>query len=732
MGHRGGLVALLAAIGAVALPAGAAAAPPSPFGHACSAVNGVRFCPTSADALRVKSFDGVPLDVDVTLPPTGDGPFPTIVMLHGFGGSKTDFEQNKADGNAQPSEAPGSAQVYHWNNVHYAQRGYAVVNYSARGFGRSCGATDSRADPGCVKGWLHLADQRYEAHDTQYLLGLLVDQGVSKAGSLGVTGISYGGGQSLELAWLRDRVRNPDGSFAAWNSPNGTPLAIGAAYPRWLWSDLVNALLPNGRYADFRNSAPTESRDPIGVAIQSYVAGLYALGSSTGFYSPPGADPGADLTSWFARINAGEPYGDDARAIVDEIRGFHQGFGLSGTPAPLLLESGWTDDLFPSSESLRVYNALRAADPNAQVSLQFGDLGHSRGSNKPNADRAFNDQGTAFFDARLRGVGSAPAAGSVTTFTQTCPRAAAAGGPFRAASWNEIHPGAVLFDSSGAQQISSTGGNAATGQGLDPIGGGADACKDFADETASGTAVYRGPKSLGFTLMGQPTVSATIETTGANGQIAARLWDVDANGRQVLVSRGAYRLRDDQRGPLVFQLHGGGYRFAVGHRPKLELLGRDVPYLRASNGSFSVKVSALAVSLPVAEQPGTTSQIVAPSLFLTSPGGGRARLSVRLRVSRKRVLSTSGRLILPKGIKKARGCRGRVNVLVRAGRRSVAARRLTVRHSNCRFLSKVNLRSRVARKRLRGARRLTVTVIFNGNAALRPAVVRGRHVRLRR
>jgi fermentation-respiration switch protein FrsA (DUF1100 family) len=224
------LFAAACAACAAAIPAGTAAAvTPLPFGHPCSAVNGVRFCPTSADALRVKSFDGVPLDVDVTLPATGDGPFPTIVMLHGFGGNKANFEQTKADGDAQPSEVPGSARVFHWNNIHFAQRGYAVVNYSARGFGRSCGATDSRAYAGCAAGWLHLGDQRFEARDTQYLLGLLVDQGVSKAGGLGVTGISYGGGQSLELAWLRDRIRNADGSFAAWKSPNGTPLSIGAA-----------------------------------------------------------------------------------------------------------------------------------------------------------------------------------------------------------------------------------------------------------------------------------------------------------------------------------------------------------------------------------------------------------------------------------------------------------------------------------------------------------------------
>ena len=213
------------------------------------------------------------------------------------------------------------------------------------------------------------------------------------------------------------------------------------------------------------------------------------------------------------------------------------------------------------------------------------------------------------------------------TYTQTCPQAATAGGPFRAASWNEIHPGAVLFGSAAAQQISSEGGNPATAQGLDPIGGGADACKDFADETASGTAVYRGPKSLGFTLMGLPTVTATIATTGANGQIAARLWDVDSGGRQVLVSRGVYRLRDGEHGALVFQLHGNGYRFAAGHTPKLELLGRDVPYLRASNGQFSVKVSGLGVSLPVAEQPGTTSQIVAPNPSFLTAAGRLARAS---------------------------------------------------------------------------------------------------------
>jgi hypothetical protein len=45
-------VALLFAVSLTALPAGAAAAPPQPFGHACSDADGVRFCPTSSDLAR--------------------------------------------------------------------------------------------------------------------------------------------------------------------------------------------------------------------------------------------------------------------------------------------------------------------------------------------------------------------------------------------------------------------------------------------------------------------------------------------------------------------------------------------------------------------------------------------------------------------------------------------------------------------------------------------------------
>jgi fermentation-respiration switch protein FrsA (DUF1100 family) len=583
-------VALLAF--ATAAPTAAAAKPkgePTPFGHGCTAQSGVRFCPTSTLEQRVSSFDGVPLDVDVTLPASGTGPFPTIVMMHGWGGSKTNFESSTPAGDGN--------QTFDYNNVYYAQHGYAVVNYSARGWGRSCGSAESRTEPGCKEGWIRLADQRYEARDTQYLLGLLADEGVTKAKSIGVTGISYGGGQSIELAYLKNRIRLPGGEFGPWISPNGKAMQIAAAFPRWPWSDLVDALEPNGRFLDTQIATPTESREPLGVEIQSYVSGLYALGQASGYVAPAGQDPEADLTKWFAVVNAGEPPTAEGKEIADQIYNFHDGYSipLAGKPAPLLLESGWTDDLFPPEQSLRVYNQVRAAKGYAAV--MFGDLGHSRGANKENTDHAFNEAGAALFAARLQHSGGAPKNGSATAYTQTCPTGAPAEGPFSAKSWAKLQTGKVTFGSAGPQTFTSAGGNPSIAAAFDPIGGTSEACKTVAAEEEANTASYT-TTSSGFTMLGLPTITANIVETGLYGEIAARLWDVLPSGQQRLITRGVYRLDEAQNGPITFQLHGNGYRFAAGDTVKLQLLGRDAPYYRASNGTFSIEASNVTVTLP--------------------------------------------------------------------------------------------------------------------------------------
>src|SRR5207248_8259630 len=153
---RSGLVAV--ALAATFATAPVAHADASPFGTlSCVPRDDVRFCEGST-ATRVKTWDGVPLDVNVTLPASGDSDLPLVVLLHGWGGHKAGFSDSKP----------------------WAERGYAVLAYTARGFGESCGSASSRAaDPqGCAKGWIHLADARYEVRDTQYLSGLLADEGI--------------------------------------------------------------------------------------------------------------------------------------------------------------------------------------------------------------------------------------------------------------------------------------------------------------------------------------------------------------------------------------------------------------------------------------------------------------------------------------------------------------------------------------------------------------------------
>jgi predicted acyl esterase len=89
-----------------------------------------------------------------------------------------------------------------------------------------------------------------------------------------------------------------------------------------------------------------------------------------------------------------------------------------------------------------------------------------------------------------------------------------------------------------------------------------------------------------------------VVTTGSYGQIDARLWDVLASGQERLISRGVYRLSENQAGTITFQLHGNAYEFANGDTVKLELLGRDAPYYRPDNSPFTVELTNLSAVLP--------------------------------------------------------------------------------------------------------------------------------------
>ena len=578
--------------------------------------DGVRVCHGtdngggSAD-LRLKAFDGSPLEVWVILPPAprsgSDGHYPFVVQSHGWG---------------VPPTGRNDTQFYGPTADAWAKRGYAVMQLAARGWGDSCGTPASRAaaPAACLNGYIRLDDERYEVRDIQYETGLLVDDGVVDPNRIGATGESYGGGVSLELATLKTRIMNADGTLSPWRTPKGRALHLAAAAPVIPWSDLAYSLMPNGRTLDYQVTAPTADLSPIGVEKQSFVSGLFALGAAGGYYSA--TDQQADLPAWYALLNAGEPYDSnpEAQAIITQIARFHSAYylldGAYGTakapPAPLLIANGFTDDLFPVDEAIRYYNLERALYPSDPIALVDGDFGHQRAQNKPGDKALLSNRIQQMFDYYLKGAGAQPQLGATATI-ETCPSTARSGGPFSASTWAGLHPGEVDFSSPASQNVLSAAGNPAISRAIDPIAGDGACATASATDQGPGVATYRLPATTGhgYTLLGSPTVVATLGVTGEFPEIAARLWDVNpSTNTETLVARGVYRVQSGGR--QVFQLHPGAWHFAAGHIPKLELLGQDAPYARASNGQFSIAVSDLQLRLPVHDAPGSSPAVGQP------------------------------------------------------------------------------------------------------------------------
>jgi hypothetical protein len=624
---------LCVALASVMPPPAVAAAGPRPFGHACTIqATGVRFCPTPVPTRRsdqrVRSWDGAPLQVDVTLPASGNGPWPTIVMLPGYGGS--DGVSWEASGASSGGNEGGG-----FSNVSFAQRGYAVVTMNFRGVGYSCGppypgtaasdawrTLDARA---CRNVTFEFGDQRYDARDVQWVLGRLVDEGLAQPRALGVTGESLGSLVTLELALLYNRIRLRSGAFAPWRSPHGIPLHIAGAYPFWAVADLMDGIAPNGRFLSFQPGTAANDHDPLGPIKLSAPVGI-AAEAPIAVSSVPSAN-GFDLFADGVYGELAAPSGPGASWLIHQIHDYHQSIGMpigSGV-APILVQDGWDDLLVNgASQALRLVDYLEEVAPHAEVAVQLADVGHAVSHNKPPDLAALDAQATAFFGHYLQGRAGGPAPGTVTAYTASCPTGAGSGGPYVAHGMAALDPGAVRFSSSRPQTVLS-GGDPLIGPQLDPIAGTAAQQVPLTDPQCQadpainwpGTAVYTHPVRASFTMLGLPTMRMHVATIGNNGQLDARLWDVAPSGQETFVSRGTYGLTANQTGTITWQMWGGGHTFRTGDRIRVELLAQDVPIERPSPAPFAVTVSDFTIELPSHEPP-DGAEIVAPVL-------GRAR-----------------------------------------------------------------------------------------------------------
>lgn len=562
--------------------------------------------PTVPDT-RVPTWDGTPLDANVVLPADNQRDLPLIILISGYPSQKTSLDTVGEYAGLSPRR--------------WAENGYAVLSYSNRGQFGSCGWPASRVDqPACATGWQHLDSTAYEARDTQWLASLLADQGIVDPARIAVTGSSWGAGQSVELATLKDRIMLPDGTLAPWVSPGRhLNMSIAAAAPMAAWSDLISAVMPNGHDLDYALTPLGGDLNPPGVVKASFLQGLYAELSTDSYLPPPGFDPPLTVATLAADagwpvLSAADPLYGPTVANLHQFRSPYYMLG-DATPAPMLWANGWNDDIFPVTEALRYVNKLKSLHPDAQVSLFLSDTGHPRSQDKP-ADSAVLTQAIVdWFSHYLMGTNT-PVLHGVEALTTACPANEPSGGPFFASSWAALHPGEVRFDSLGAQTVLSTSGDPVLDTQFDPIiGSGVCASPTPTTSATPGAAAYAFPVPAGgFTMIGSTTVTANMTAINAPGAplpyVAAHLLDVAPNGAETLVARQTYRL--SASGLQVFELYPQAWHFAPGHTIKLELDGQDAPYSRPDTLPGSITVSDLQLRLPAAEQPNCTT-ILAPA-----------------------------------------------------------------------------------------------------------------------
>ncbi|MEV6742225.1 CocE/NonD family hydrolase [Streptomyces sp. NPDC051104] len=551
---------------------------------------------------RVPSFDGTPLDVDVSLPQDPAGPLPLMVMLNGWGSDKTDFESTTPTGN--------DAHTYHWNNAWFAGRGFAVLNYTSRGFHRSCGEDPATGytyatDPACAgrAGWTHLADRRWEVHDTQFLVGLLADAGIAAPDKVVTTGDSYGGGQSWLLAMSQNKVMQPDGTLVPWASPKGVPLHLAAAIPQYSWTDLAQALIDNGRASDGLSGAPGDGphEDPVGVAKESYLGGLYALGTQYGQYAVD--DPTADIPGWYTRINAGEPYGNDpvTDQILQQMADYRSPYDMPVPPAsgrtPVLSIQGTTDPLFPAIQTAQMVNKLQAVAPEYPVWTFYGDLGHSYADNSHPVWVAANDEANSWLDAVL--AGSQPTAARTTLSTTACVFGQT-NETLTADRFSQLATASWSFTGSTGAVTTSTLPGGTEAAAVDPIAN--SGCRTTSGQSDPGVADWTfDPPSPGV-ITGSPVVHVTASLQGTDAELAARLFDIDpVRDTQTLITRSVYRVTGFPGNPLplAFELWPAGWQLQSGHRLKLELTQGDAPTWRPDNEASGLTLSAPVLTVPV-------------------------------------------------------------------------------------------------------------------------------------
>ncbi|TDC92211.1 alpha/beta fold hydrolase [Actinomadura sp. 7K507] len=488
---------------------------------------------------RIAVVDGPGDDQRVTLDttfykPAGGGKAPAIMLGHGFGGDKRDVA--------------GEAREL-------ARAGYAVLAWTARGFGRSTGQ-------------IALNSPDYEVKDTRQLIDWLARRPEVRLDApgdprVGMTGQSYGGAIALMTA-AHDR-------------------RVDAIAPRITWHSLADALFP-----DATGGEPSDG------VFKKLWAGLFFTGSpgptACGRFLP-------ELCEMYQEIaEKGRPTG----SAIETLRRSSPASVADRIKVPTLLVQGQTDSLFPLDHADA--NARAIARNGAPVSVVWYRGGHDGGA--PETER-IGGMLLDFFDARLK-RSTAPSpdgftvtrAGGLDSSTQDVVVEEATTGSYPGLSADPAE-----FPLSGAEQtihqpaggspasISALPGLGALGSldSLNPGGGGLPA------EMPGQSATFdTRPLARPVQLTGAATVRLKAD---GDGPLFAKLYDVAPDGSATLAQRLAAPFRVSGDGEATVTLPAMDHRFDRGHRIRLAIATTDMGFATpAKPTSFKVRpVSSLSV-----------------------------------------------------------------------------------------------------------------------------------------
>ncbi|MZG02869.1 alpha/beta fold hydrolase [Streptomyces sp. SID5614] len=459
---------------------------------------------------RILRMDGVPIDTSY-FHAKGSGKRPAVLIGHGFGGSKNDVR-------AQAEKL--------------AADGYAVLTWSARGFGKSGGK-------------ISLNDPDHEVKDVSRLIDWLAERPeVELDGKgdprVGLTGASYGGAVSLLAAGHDERVD-----------------AIAPVITYW---NLADALFPDGVFKKLWAGIFITT----GGGCERFEKQLCEMYERVAVSGKPDAEAVKLLTE------------RSPSAVADRIK------------VPSLLLQGQSDSLFPLGQADAMQKAISANG--APVSVDWISGGHDGGDNE--TSRVEGRVGD-WFDRYLK-EDTGTATGPAFRVTRTGGVDSTDGAALLRGASSDTYPGLRsggrdIALGGGTKTFRNPAGSAPPAISAVPgVGGGLAQLSSLGvglslDFPGQFGRFESKPLDSSVRVTGTPTVTVNVKADGDRDAVLfGKVYDVSPDGRQQVLPHqlvAPYRITPDQQGkPIELALPAVDHEFDAGHRMRLVFSATDLGY----------------------------------------------------------------------------------------------------------------------------------------------------------